>query len=431
VTARGTSVPGAATETTAQRRRVLLAGGGSGGHVFPALAIADELAARGWGVDFTGAATGMEARLVGEHGWPFHPLAARPLVGRGLADRLTALVTLAGSTLAARKLVRSLGAAVVVGTGGYVSAPAVLGAALARVPVLLVEPNAVPGVANRWLSRFAADAALAFPAAAAGLACRSAVTGVPVRAEFSRLPEVAETAGVALLVAGGSQGAQQLNELVPEALGRLFGGGGGGASAGDGGEGASPGDAGRAAGGGGDRPSSLPPLAVLHQAGAGKAEATREAYRRAGMPAAEGGPADIAAAMPAPPAAGEPPAVRVVEFLADMPAAVGAAHLVVSRAGAITTAELLCAGRPALLVPLTLAGGHQLDNARAVSEAGAAVVVPSADLDAARLATALGELLADRERLARMAAAARAAGRPRAAAAIADRVEALAAGGVA
>lgn len=395
--------------TAAPERRVLLAGGGSGGHVFPALAVADELASRGWGVDFTGAASGMEARLVAEHGWPFHPLAARPLVGRGLVDRLQALATLAGSTWSARTLVRSLGAAVVVGTGGYVSAPAVLGAALARVPVLLVEPNAVPGVANRWLSRFAADAALAFPAAAAGLACRSTLTGVPVRAEFARLPEVAETVAVALLVAGGSQGAQQLNELVPAALGRLFAGGA---------EGSSP-------------DAELPPLAVLHQAGAGKVEATREAYRRAGVPAAEGEHESASAAMPAPPAAGAPPAVRVVEFLADMPAAVGAAHLVVSRAGAITTAELLCAGRPALLVPLTLAGGHQLDNARALQEAGAAVVVPSADLDAARLATALDELLADRERLARMAAAARAAGQPRAAAVIADRVEVLAAGGAA
>ena len=399
---------GMAPDRTAPGKRVLLAGGGSGGHVFPALAIADELAARGWGVDFTGAATGMEARLVGERGWPFHPLAARPLVGRGVVDRLQALATLAGSTWSARRLVLSLGASVVVGTGGYVSAPAVLGAALARVPVLLVEPNAVPGVANRWLSRFAAEAALAFPAAAVGLACRSAVTGVPVRGEFARLPDAApEASGVALLVAGGSQGAQQLNELVPEALGRLLAEDGAGSAA------------------------ALPPLAVLHQAGAGKVEATREAYRRAGLPVAEGEPESAAATMPAPPAAGAPPAVRVVEFLADMPSAVGAAHLVVSRAGAITTAELLCAGRPALLVPLTLAGGHQLDNARAVSEAGAAVVVPSADLDAERLAAALAGLLGDRGRLARMAAAARAAGRPRAAAAIADRVEALAAGGVA
>ncbi|HEX6202001.1 MAG TPA: glycosyltransferase, partial [Thermoanaerobaculia bacterium] len=132
------------------------------------------------------------------------------------------------------------------------------------------------------------------------------------------------------------------------------------------------------------------------------------------------------------PASAVPPAVRVVEFLADMPAAVGAAHLVVSRAGAITTAELLAAGRPAVLVPLRgLAGGHQLDNARAVADAGAAVVLPAADLDADRLAAALAELLEDRGRLARMAERARAAGRPDAARAIAERVEALAAGRVA
>jgi UDP-N-acetylglucosamine--N-acetylmuramyl-(pentapeptide) pyrophosphoryl-undecaprenol N-acetylglucosamine transferase len=252
-----------------------------------------------------------------------------------------------------------------------------------------------------------------------------------VRGGFARLPVVAETVSVALLVAGGSQGAQQLNELVPEAFGRLFAGGGAGAAAEGRGESAVAGGARRAAETAAEPAAALPPLAVLHQAGAGKVEATRDAYRRAGLPVGDGGVPGEAAAMPAPPAAGAPPAVRVVEFLADMPAAVGAAQLVVSRAGAITTAELLCAGRPSLLVPLTLAGGHQLDNARALEEAGAAVVVPSADLDAARLAAALAELLADRGRLARMAAAARAAGRPRAAAAIADRVEALAAGGVA
>jgi UDP-N-acetylglucosamine--N-acetylmuramyl-(pentapeptide) pyrophosphoryl-undecaprenol N-acetylglucosamine transferase len=374
-------------------QRVLLAGGGSGGHVFPALAVADELAARGWAVDFAGAASGMEARLVAEHGLPFHALPARPLVGRGALDKAGALLTLARSTFAARRLVRALGAAVVVGTGGYVSAPAVLGAALAGVPVLLVEPNAVPGVANRWLSRWAADAALAFPEAAGRLSCRSSLTGVPVRAAFAGLAAAPGGDAVAMLVAGGSQGAQQLNELVPAALGRL-------AAAG-----------------------TLPPLAVLHQAGAGKAEPTADSYRAAGLPALPDG----AAAMPSPAA---PPAVRVVEFLRDMPAAVAAAHLVVSRAGAITTAELLCAGRPALLVPLAgAAGGHQLDNARALADAGAAVALASRDLDAERLAAALDELLGDAPRLASMAERARAAGRPRAAAAIADRVEALAAGG--
>ncbi|HUO87330.1 MAG TPA: glycosyltransferase [Thermoanaerobaculia bacterium] len=376
-------------------QRVLLAGGGSGGHVFPALAIGDELAQRGWLVDFSGVAGGMEERLVGEHGLAFHPLAARPLVGRGVADRLRALWTLAGSTAAARRLVRQLGVAVVVGTGGYVSAPAVLGGALAGVPALLVEPNAAPGAANRWLSRWAVEAAIAFPAAAGGLRCPSTLTGVPVRSEFAALPEVVlEGAARSLLVAGGSQGAEQLNRLVPEALGRLVDGGS----------------------------SSVTELTVLHQAGAGKSESTAEAYSAAGL---EVSAADAMAAD------GGGPLVRVVDFLADMPAAIGAAQLVVSRGGAITTAELLSAGRPAILVPLTLAGGHQLDNARAVEAAGAAIVLPSAGLDAAALAAVLDGVLGDRARLAAMARSARVAGKPRAAAAIADRIVAITAGGAA
>jgi UDP-N-acetylglucosamine--N-acetylmuramyl-(pentapeptide) pyrophosphoryl-undecaprenol N-acetylglucosamine transferase len=333
----------------------------------------------------------MEARLVGERGLPFHPLAARPLVGRGLLDRVRALVTALTSTLAARRLVRGLGVAVVVGTGGYASAPAVLGAALARVPVLLVEPNAAPGVANRWLSRWAAGAAVAFPAAGERLACPVTVTGVPVRAAFAAQPPPAGPP--ALLVAGGSQGAEQLNRLVPEALGLL---------------------ARR-----GDTPATGP-VEVTHQAGAGKVEATVARYATAGLAADGGGPATGRAASGF--------AVRVVPFLADMAAAVGAAHLVVSRAGAITLAELCAAGRPSVLVPLTLAGGHQLDNARALEAAGAAVVLPAAGLGADRLAAALGGLLADPGRLAALGVAARSLGRPGAAAAIADRVASLAGG---
>jgi len=413
-------------------RRVLLAGGGSGGHVFPALAVGDELAARGWKVEFTGAATGMEARLVGERGMPFHPLPALPFVGRGLVDRLRALATLVRSTFAARRLIRGLGIAVVVGTGGYVSAPAVLGAALAGRPSLLLEPNAVPGTANRWLSRWASDAAVAFDACAGRLHCDGAVTGVPVRAEFAALPDEparreppgSETPGseaLRLLVAGGSQGAEQLNRLVPAALGTL-------AAAG-----------------------RLPALSVLHQAGRGKVEPTAEAYRAAGLAvhdaggaattrahgaAAAGGSAPGTAGRAAsgeevrgPAGAGRAPDVTVADFVADMASEVGAAHLVVSRAGAITAAEICNAGRASLLVPLTLAGGHQADNARALEEAGAAVVLPSAGLTAEALTAALGGLLADRGRLAAMGRAARAIARPGAAAAIADRVERLAAAG--
>jgi UDP-N-acetylglucosamine--N-acetylmuramyl-(pentapeptide) pyrophosphoryl-undecaprenol N-acetylglucosamine transferase len=368
----------AATASPRSAPRVLLAGGGSGGHVFPALAVGDELARRGWEVEYTGAAEGMEARLVAERGLPFHPLPARALVGRGPVDQVRALWVLARSTLAARALVRRLGARVVVGTGGYVSAPAVLGASLASVPSLLVEPNAKAGLANRWLSRWAADAAVAFEQASASLRCAATVTGVPVRAAFAALPAAAEAAGrpVRLLVLGGSQGSEQLNREVPAALGRLAAGG-------------------------------PPPASVLHQAGRGKVPAAVDAYAAAGVPVTE--------------------RVRVVDFIADTAAAMGDADLVISRAGAITSAELCAAGRASLLVPLAAAaGGHQLDNAAAMAAAGAAVVVPGDRLTAAELADTLGGLLADPPRLAAMARAARGLGRPDAAAAIADLVEGLA-----
>ncbi|HEX2254691.1 MAG TPA: UDP-N-acetylglucosamine--N-acetylmuramyl-(pentapeptide) pyrophosphoryl-undecaprenol N-acetylglucosamine transferase [Thermoanaerobaculia bacterium] len=381
--------------------RVLMAGGGSGGHVFPALAVGGELARRGWQVDYTGAAEGMEARLVGERGLPFHPLPARPLVGRGPLAQAGALWTLLRSAFAARALLRRLGVRAVVGTGGYASAPALVGAWLAHVPALLVEPNAVPGVANRLLSRLASDAAIAFDSASEGLACGAALTGVPVRPEFAAL--AAEAPGgprVRLLVAGGSQGAEQLNRLVPEALGRL-----------------------RAAG-------ALPPLAVLHQAGRGKVETTRAAYEAAGLATGAAPPeaAQGAAGGSGEPGDGAEPVIEVRDFVADMAAEIGAAHLVISRAGAITTAEICAAGRASLLVPLTLAGGHQMDNARQLAAAGAAEVLGSGGLGAEALAATLGRLLGDRERLAAMAASARRLGRPDAAAAIADRVEALAAG---
>lgn len=357
------------------KMRALLAGGGSGGHVFPALAIGAELARRGWVVSYAGAAGGMEERLVGERGLPFYPLSARPLVGRGLFGRLRALLTLTLSAFSARRLVRRLGAGVVIGTGGYVSAPAVLGAVLARRPALLVEPNAAAGVANRGLSRWAKEAAVAWESTAAELSCPAQVTGVPVRREFSQLAAWMPREGaLRLLVLGGSQGSAELNRALPAALAAL-----------------APADA----------------VTVVHQAGAGKAEATRQAYEGC-----------------------EVARFEVVEFIRDVAMAMGQADLVVSRAGAITTAELCAAGRAALLVPLTgEAGGHQVANARALADAGAAVAVDAGDGVEERLAAALGGLLAEPSRLAGMAAAARAQARPDAAADIADRAEVWARGG--
>lgn len=357
-----------------RRHHALLAGGGTGGHVFPALAVAEELRLRGWTVSFTGMAGGLEERLVGERQLPFHPLAARPLVGRGIVGKVKALGTLATSALAAKRLVRKVGADVVVGTGGYVSAPAVLGAWLARRPVLLLEPNARSGVANRWLSRWATGAVVAFREALQDLKCPCWVTGVPVRPEFFEVdPVLPPMAAPRLLILGGSQGAQQLNQTLPRAARVLC--------------------------------ERLPALRIVHQAGGRNLDAAREAYLEQGLVA---------------------PQVEVVPFLADVASAMGRSHLLVSRAGAITVAEICAAGRPSVLVPLAIAQAHQVDNARVLVDVGAAEMVLSSELEPELLATRLAELLEAPERLIAMAEEARKLSHPHAVDEIADRIEELA-----
>ena len=350
----------------------LLSGGGSGGHVFPGLAVAAELEERGWRVSWLGSEKGLEADLVRRRGVTFHSLPARPLVGRGAWGKIRALFTTASSALAARALVRREGVQVVLGTGGYASAAGVLGARFAGRPVLLLEPNAEVGFANRQLSRFANEATVAHDITATGLCCSTTTTGVPVRSEFFQVSEdLREAPPFRLLVLGGSQGARRLNEALPAALANL----------------------------------GLP-VHVVHQAGRGHTEATEAAYAGAHLDA-------------------ETVQVDVVPFLDDMAAAMAASHLVISRAGAITLAEICAAGRPALLLPLYLAAGHQVGNARRLEEAGAAAVLEDNQL-VERLPTLLAELLGSLEALRTMAAKARSLGRPDAAKDIADRVEHLA-----
>lgn len=382
------------------RLHVLLAGGGTGGHVFPALAVGEALAGRGCAVSFAGSPGGFEARVVPERGVPFHPVAARPLVGKGPVAKLLALATLGTGAVGAARLVRRLGVDAVLGTGGYASAPAVLGAVLARRPVLLLEPNAKPGFANRKLARWAAGAAVAFQETCRELPCSCRATGVPVREEFFAVPELEPNLGGAaagapeLLVLGGSQGALSVNLAVPRVLPDLL--------------------------------VRLPGLRVVHQTGPAHLEATRAAYRRA---AERGGVPEEA--------------VRLVPFIEDVAGAMAKARLVVSRAGALTVAEIAAAGRPAVLVPLTLAEGHQRENARALERSGAARVVeaeppPPGDEDpvvrlarslAAALAPVLAALLGDPDTLARMGRAARSLARPGATADIAGWLVDLAGGG--
>lgn len=356
---------------------VLLAGGGTGGHIFPALAVGEELAARGWRVSFAGSGTGLEARIVPERGVPFHALPARPVVGKGPLARIGALATLGSSAVAAAGLVRRIGVHVVLGTGGYASAPAVAGARLAGRPVLLLEPNARAGAANRWASRWASGAAVGWRETISDLKCPAWVTGVPVRAAFFTVsPELPPADPLRLLVLGGSQGAQQINQALPAAAQRLF--------------------------------ERLPGLRILHQAGARNLESARQAWAEAGL-------ADDR--------------VEVVPFLDDVAGAMARSHLLVSRAGAITLAEICAAGRASLLVPLSIAQGHQIDNARVLADAGAAEMIPSGDLTPERFSEVLAErllgLLQDLPGLSRMGRSARGLAHPRAVAEIADRLEEL------
>lgn len=347
--------------------RLLIAGGGTGGHLFPGIAVAQELLGRGeeHRVLFAGTDRGLEARVLPPLGLPFAPVRAAGLVGTGFRGALRSVGMLALGLADAAAILRRFRPQTCLGVGGYVSFPVVALARLARVPSAIQEQNAQPGLTNRLLARlvqrvYAGDpgAAGAFPQG------KTAVTGNPLRSDLTAPrtyspPQPGETPRV--LVIGGSQGARALNETLPAAVGRIPG-----------------------------------PVEVLHQAGRGRDEAVRSAY-------------------------GEGRDVRVVEFIDDMGSAYAWCHLVVARSGALTVAETAAAGRPAVFVPFArAAGGHQEANARAAEQRGAAICVTEDRLEAEGLAGLLAELLGDPERLEAMARSASASARREAAREIVD-----------
>jgi UDP-N-acetylglucosamine--N-acetylmuramyl-(pentapeptide) pyrophosphoryl-undecaprenol N-acetylglucosamine transferase len=361
-------------------RPIALAAGGTGGHLFPAEALAGELARRGERpVLFTDARTA--ARLgLGFAGVETHVIRAEGIAGRGVARLPGAALALARGVVQARGLLAALAPATVVAFGGYPSIPPVLAArTLARRPrVVLHEQNAVLGRANRMLARFADLLALSAPATVrvpAGL--RAETIGNPVRPEIAALAGAGYTPPVAagpveLLVLGGSLGARALADLIPAAVAAL--------------------------------PETLRMrLRLTMQCRAEDIERSRAALADAGVTA------------------------RLAPFFAEVAALYARAHLVIARAGASTVAELACAGRPALLIPLPHAiDDHQTANAHALAEAGAAELHPQATLTPALLADRLAALFAEPARLARMAEAAASLARPDAARRLADAVLALA-----
>ena len=367
------------------RTWALIAGGGTAGHVLPGISIAREITARGAPqhvVHFVGSARGVETRLVAEAGFALTALPGRGL-RRGLslpslAANATAAAELARAFVQALLVLRRRKPAVVVGLGGYASVAVGVAAALLRVPLVITEQNAVPGLANRLLSRLAAGAATAFEDTDLH---RSTWTGNPVRAEVVEADRSAgrSAARAALgvdeerrLVAvfGGSLGARTINEAIAGAL---------------------------------DLWRGRRDLHIRHIAGHRDYE-------------------DLSGRMSAEPARALN--YDLVAYEDDMATVYAAADLVVSRAGATTVAELAAVGMPAVLVPLPGApGDHQTANARRLEAAGGAVLVSDGDLDATRLVAEVDALLEDRDRLDSMAGAARSLARPEAAGAVVDLME--------
>ncbi|MCE5359951.1 undecaprenyldiphospho-muramoylpentapeptide beta-N-acetylglucosaminyltransferase [Candidatus Igneacidithiobacillus taiwanensis] len=333
---------------------VLIAAGGTGGHIFPALAVAGELRARGVRVDWIGTSQGMEQRLVPAAGFPLHALEMQGLRGKGWRRWLSAPWRLARAVLQARRILRSCGAEAVLGMGGYVSAPAGLAAWSLGRRLCLHEQNAIPGLANRLLAPLAKAVFTGFPDT--GLP-KAQWVGNPVRAAIAELPAPAlRFAGRAgepahLLIMGGSQGAQVINTLVVAAVAAL--------------------------------PAAARPE-IWHQCGSAHLENTQAAYAAAGV------------------------AARVEAFIDDMAAALAWADLAICRAGAATVAELCAAGLGSLLIPFPFAvDDHQAANARFIEDTGAGRMLRQEGLEATQLTAMLHALLPDRGLQLRWAEAAR------------------------
>lgn len=334
-------------------RRFLVMAGGTGGHVFPALAVAQELRARGHEVVWMGAPESFEARTVPAQGYPIEYVQISGLRGKGWIALLGAPLRLLRAVIQALCILARVRPHAVLGMGGFASGPGGLAAWLRRVPLVIHEQNAAAGLTNRWLARLTPRVLQAFP----GTFAKAVTVGNPVREGFVELAAPAErlsardeNARPRLLVLGGSQGARALNERVPQALALM--------------------------------PAAQRPQ-VRHQGGR-TLERAQQAYAAHGVEA------------------------QLEAFITDMPAAYAEADLVVCRAGASTIAELTASGSAALLVPFPHAvDDHQTRNAQHLVGAGAARLVAEADLTPQRLHDELQVLLSDRRQRIAMAQAAR------------------------
>lgn len=341
--------------------RLLIAGGGTGGHLYPGIAVAKAWLRSGpeYSVLFVGTERGIEARVLPKEELPLETISAAGLFGKSFLQKIKGAFMLIRGIFQSMGIVGRFNPNVVLGVGGYASAPAVLASWLRRRPIVLMEQNAMPGAANRLLSRLASRVAVCLPGAASYFSRKKIVeTGLPLREEIEAGIERADSSWeghLRVLIFGGSQGARAINTAVAEALGHL-----------------------------GEEAKNF---RFVHQTGEEDLERMREAYERAGVKS------------------------EVVPFLYDMADRYRWAHLAVARSGAMTVGEVTAMGLPALLIPLPIAThGHQEVNARHLAEVGAARMILQSDLSGALLADFLSEMNGERSRLAEMSRRAHDAG---------------------
>jgi len=331
-------------------RLYVMAGGGTGGHVIPALAVARELRDRGHRVLFVGTERGVESRLVPQAGFPLQLISIGGLKGIGLLKRVESVAQLIAGTAAQLRTERPTA---VFSMGGYVAGPPVIAALLRRIPVVTMEPNAVPGIMNRYTARWVRRALITFPETARYFPPnRTEMTGLPVRDEFFHLPEPAADAKFTVLITGGSQGSRTLNGAARQSW-PLF-------------------------------ESAGLSIRLLHQTGTQEAGTLIREFAATGLDG------------------------QVSAFFDDMPAMFAQAHLVICRAGAGAVSELAAAGKPSVLIPFPFAAdNHQLKNAESFVRAGAARLYLDKDWTGERLFETVSALMADRSALQTMAQSAK------------------------
>ena len=353
---------------------VMVMAGGTGGHVFPALAVADELRSRGWSVFWLGTRDSFESRVVPEHGIDMEWIDIKGFRGKGLVSRLMMPLRLLHAMFQAMRVISRRKPCVVLGMGGFVSGPGGLSSRLMGKPLVIQEQNFIPGMTNRWLAKFSSRVFEAFPGSFEQKV-KASLSGNPVRKALFEMPApqqriVQNDRAVHLLILGGSLGAKALNEMVPAALKLL--------------------------------PEDVE-LKIKHQAGKHKLETTIENY------------------------AGLQTGAEVTEFISDMASAYAWADLVICRSGALTVTELTAVGIGSILVPYPYAvDDHQTSNGQYLVDAKAALMFQESALTPEQLASVLNELLSDHQRLLNMACAANSLAKPDATEVIANACEEVA-----